>query len=350
MTLTPGVVVRTVLGPVAADALGPTLVHEHLLIDNPSFVEPEDAADRARAHRPLALEDLGWVRRHWTSHADNLVLDDEALAVAELAPFVAGGGAAIVDATVPGIGRDPLALARIARASGVHIVMGAGAYVAPTHPSDLAGLDADALAERWIAEWHEGVDGTGIRPGFFGEIGCSWPLADVERTAVEAAARAQRATGAALMIHPGRDRSAPGELVRLLDAEGVDLARVVMAHLDRTIQDVDGLLELARTGVALELDCFGLESSFYPFDPRMATLSDAQRLDLVRAVLDAGFLERVVLSHDICTKHRLAAFGGHGYGHLLGEVVPWMWQRGFTTAETMTITVGNPARLFGVAA
>ena len=66
--------------------------------------------------------------------------------------------------------------------------------------------------------------------------------------------------------------------------------------------------------------------------------------------MDAGYLERVVLSHDICTKHRLAAFGGHGYGHLLGEVVPWMWQRGFTTAETATITVDNPARLFGVAA
>ena len=82
----------------------------------------------------------------------------------------------------------------------------------------------------------------------------------------------------------------------------------------------------------------------------MATLSDAQRLDLVRAVLDEDLLEHVVLSHDICTKHRLAAYGGHGFGHLLGEIVPWMWQRGFSAAETRTITVDNPARLFGVPA
>ena len=47
-----------------------------------------------------------------------------------------------------------------------------------------------------------------------------------------------------------------------------------------------------------------------------------------------GYGDRVVLSHDICTKHRLAAYGGHGYGHLLAEVVPWMRQRGFTAAET----------------
>ena len=150
------------------------------------------------------------------------------------------------------------------------------------------------------------------------------------------------------MVHPGRDRSAPDEIVRLLEADGVDLSRVVIAHLDRTIQDVPGLLELARSGVTLEFDCFGLESSYYPFDPTMATLSDAQRLSLVRGVLDAGLLERVVLSHDICTKHRLAAYGGHGFGHLLGEVVPWMWQRGFSADETRTITVDNPVRLFGV--
>ena len=349
MTPTPGIVVRTVLGPVAADVLGPTLVHEHLLIDNPSFVEPEDPTDRARAHRPLALEDLGWVRRHWTSHADNLVLDDEAMAIAELAPFAAGGGATIVDATVPGIGRDPLALARIPRASGVHIVMGAGAYIAPTHPPDLAGLDADAIAERWIAEWHDGVDGTGIRPGFFGEIGCSWPLADVERTALKAAARAQRATGAALMVHPGRDRTAPGELVRLLEAQGVDPPASSWPTSTARSRTPAGCWSLPVGGRA-RARLLRARVVVLPVRSAMATLSDAQRLDLVRTVVDAGYLERVVLSHDICTEHRLAAFGGHGYGHLLGEVVPWMWQRGFTAAETAAITVDNPARLFGVAA
>jgi phosphotriesterase-related protein len=150
------------------------------------------------------------------------------------------------------------------------------------------------------------------------------------------------------MVHPGRDRAAPTEIVRLVDAMGADPGRVVMAHLDRTIPDRAGLLELAATGVYLEFDCFGLESSFYPFDPLMATLSDAQRLDQVRWLLDAGFGDRVLLSHDICTKHRLSAYGGHGFGHLLAEVVPWMWQRGFTIAETTTMFVDNPACVLAV--
>jgi phosphotriesterase-related protein len=314
-------------------------------------VEPSDTADRARAHAPLgALADLGWVRRHWTSHADNLRLDDEALAIEELRPVTAAGGRTIVDATVPGIGRDPAALARISAASGIHIVMGTGAYVMPTHPAHIGDLDPGALADHWRAEGDDGVGDGGIRPGFLGEIGCTWPLHPRERVALLAAARVQRATGAALMVHPGRDGAAPAEIVALLATDGVDLGRVVIAHLDRTIQDPAGLIELARSGVYLAFDCFGLESSYYPFDPAMATLSDAQRLDLVRALRDAGLGERVLLSQDICTKHRLRAYGGHGYDHLLGEVVPWMWQRGFTESETTTMTVDNPGSLFGLPA
>jgi phosphotriesterase-related protein len=348
MTPARGSVVQTVLGPVAVEDLGPTLIHEHLLIRNPSFAEPSAAADRVRAHQPVGLDNLGWVRRHWTSNADNLVLDDVDLAVRELAAFVAAGGRTIVDATVPGIGRDPAALAGIARAAGVNVVMGSGAYVGQTHPPEIARLDEGGLVARLVDEWRHGVGGGGIRPGFIGEIGCSWPLEDRERTVLRAAARAQAETGAAVMVHPGRDRAAPAEIVEILTRSGADSRRVAIAHLDRTITDVPGLLELAGAGVYLEFDCFGLESSYYPFDPTKATLSDAQRLDLVRALVDGGFGDRVVLAHDICTKHRLSAYGGHGYGHLLAEVEPWMRQRGFSGAETRAFFAGNPARLLGV--
>jgi phosphotriesterase-related protein len=335
---------------VPADRLGPTLIHEHLLIRNPSFVEPTDPRDRVLAHQPVGLAHLGWVRRPWTSNVDNLVLDDADLAVRELAGFVAAGGRTVVDATVPGIGRDPEALARIARGAGANVVMGAGAYIGSTHPAALASLDEDGVVDQLLGEWRDGVGETGIRPGFLGEIGCSWPLDPRERKVLRAAGRVQAMTGAPLMVHPGRDAAAPAEVVRILDAVGADLGRVAIAHLDRTITDVPGLLDLARTGVLLEFDCFGLESSYYPFDPRKATLSDAQRLELVRGVLDAGLGDRVVLAHDICTKHRLSAYGGHGYGHLLAEVVPWMHERGFTSSETDAMLVGNPARFLRVPA
>ncbi|MEO5966299.1 MAG: hypothetical protein ABIR11_12595 [Candidatus Limnocylindrales bacterium] len=341
---------QTVRGPVPCDELGPVLPHEHLLIDlrGVTFQEPGDERGRELARRPLALESLGWVRRHWTSSLDNLVQLDEALATDELRAFAATGGGTLVDATVPGIGRDPAALRRMSEATGVHVVMGAGSYVELTHPEDVRAMDVVALRDRVVAEWRTGVDGTGIRPGLIGEVGCSWPLRPREHVVLEAMVDAQRATGLPMMIHPGRDPRAVGEIVDIVARAGMDLRRLILAHLDRGITGHEELVDLARAGIFVELDCFGLESSLFPPNPRMATLSDAQRLAIVRGLVDAGVGDHVLLSHDICQKHRLTAFGGHGFGHLTGEIVPWMHQRGFTGAETAMLVIHNPARALAV--
>ena len=332
--------------------LGRVLPHEHLLIDlrAVAFQDPEDERGRALARAPLAMENLGWVRRHWTSSMDNLVQLDEARATAELQAFAATGGGTLVDATVPGIGRDPLALVRMSVATGVHIVMGAGTYVEPSHPPDVRRMDADELHDRVLGEWRDGVDGTDVRPGLIGEVGCSWPLHPRERVALEAMAAAQRSTGLPIMVHPGRDPRAVAEIIAIVSAAGLDLTRLILAHLDRGITPIEELVELAAVGVYVELDCFGLESSWFPPNARMATLSDAQRLDIVRALMDAGVGDHVLLAHDICQKHRLSAFGGHGFGHLTGEILPWMHQRGFSEAETTLLFVDNPARALAVTA
>lgn len=305
------------------------------------------------AREPVALEHLGWIRRHWTSNLDNLVQLDETLAIAEAMAFVDAGGGTLVDATVPGFGRDPAALVRISRATGLHIVMGAGTYVEPSHPVEVRDMDADALHDRVLREWRDGVhglDGMDVRPGLIGEVGCSWPLHPRERVALEAMAAAQRSTGLPVMIHPGRDPRAVAELIGIVSAAGLDLRRLILAHLDRGITPHEELVELATAGIYVELDCFGLESSWFPPDPRMATLSDAQRLDIVRGLIDAGVGDHVLLAHDICQKHRLLAFGGHGFGHLTGEILPWMHQRGFGEDETTMLFVDNPARALAVAA
>jgi phosphotriesterase-related protein len=342
---------ETVRGPMPVAALGETLTHEHLLIDlrGITFQEPDDEAGRRLARAPIRLENLGWVRRHWTSSLDNLHQLDEALATRELGAFAAAGGGTVVDCTVPGIGRDPLALRRISEATGVNVIMGSGSYVEPTHPADVRVLDAGGLHDRVVAEWRNGVDGTGIRPGLIGEVGCSWPLHPRERVALEAMAVAQRTTGLPLLIHPGRDARAVSEIVEIISAAGADLTRTVLAHLDRGITPHEELLALAGAGIFVELDCFGLESSLFPPNPRMATLSDAQRLDIVRRLFDAGAGDQVLVAHDVCQKHRLTAYGGHGFAHLTAEIKPWMHQRGFTEAETTRLFVANPARAFAIA-
>lgn len=343
---------QTVRGPVPCSELGLVLAHEHLLVDlrRAAFREPDDEPGRTRAREPIRMANLGWIRRHWLSNLDNLHQLDEAVATAEMHAFADTGGGTVVDATVPGIGRDPAALVRISRATGVHIVMGSGTYVLPAHPPEVQGLDAQGLHDRVLAEWRDGADGTGVRPGLIGEVGCSWPLEPRERTALEAMVAAQRSTGLPLMVHPGRDARAAAEILRIVSGAGGDLSRLIMAHLDRGIVPPEELVEFAREGIYVELDCFGLEGSLFPPNPLMATLSDAQRLELVRHLLDAGVGDRVLLAHDICQKHRLTDFGGHGFGHLTGEIIPWMRQRGFSAPEIEMLFVANPARAFAVAA
>jgi phosphotriesterase-related protein len=255
------------------------------------------------------------------------------------------GGQTIVDATSIGLARDPTGLARIARATGLHIIMGAGYYIAAAHPADMDYKTEDEIGEEITQDITVGVGQTGIRAGLVGEIGCSWPWQENEKKVVRAAARAQRETGAPLMIHPGRDPEAPLEIVRELDKVGANLRRTIMAHIDRTIFDMGAVFELAGTGVYVEYDLFGQESSFYPFSP-IDMPSDAQRLAQLQELVVKGYLGQILIAHDICTKTRLIRYGGHGYDHLLRNIIPRMRRKGFLDEHIHTILVENPKRLF----
>lgn len=168
--------VQTVLGLLAPDAMGITLPHEHLLIDiSGIFTEPGAASDKGLAYQPVSLENLGWVRYHWTSNLDNLKLLDEPTAREEAWRYRWAGGQTLVDPTNIGLSRDPAGLARIARATGLNIVMGAGYYVGVTHPPDMGVKRDEEIAREIIRDVTVGVGDTGIRAGLIGEIGCSWP-------------------------------------------------------------------------------------------------------------------------------------------------------------------------------
>ena len=151
-------------------------------------------------------------------------------------------------------------------------------------------------------------------------------------------------TGAALNVHPGRDPDQPQEVADFVRSHGADLSRVVISHIDRTIFDEPRLLRLADSGVVIELDLFGQEQSFYPLGD-IDMPNDAMRLRLIRALIDHGHLDRVVISHDICYRTRLTRWGGHGYAHIFDNVVPLTAARGFSEAEITAITVDNPRRL-----
>jgi len=274
---------------------------------------------------------------------ENLSLLDVDVAVAELGRYARAGGRSVVDATSLGIGRDPVGLARIARATGLHVLMGAGHYLKETHPADFGGRAVDDIADEIARDVTAGAGESGVRAGLIGEIGCSWPWHPNEQKALHAAVIAQTRTGAPLMIHPPRHEPAPMEIVRAVRQWGGDPARTIMCHIDRTFHDLRALGELAASGVYLELDLFGHELSHYPFTPRGYMPSDGQRVDQVSWLWEQGYGARVLLSHDICFKHRLARYGGHGWDHLLVNVVPRMRHRGLSEAQITQMLVDNPA-------
>ena len=113
---------QTVLGPIPAEDMGITLPHEHVLIDFAvMFKEPESEPDRALARQPVRLDNLGWVRRNFSSNLDNLRLLDEQVARDELLLYRAAGGRTVVDPTNRGLARDPArARARVPRLRAQH--------------------------------------------------------------------------------------------------------------------------------------------------------------------------------------------------------------------------------------
>jgi phosphotriesterase-related protein len=338
---------QTVLGPIAADAVGIALPHEHLLIDfKVMFVEPAAASDKGRAWEPVSLANLGWVRQNFNSNLDNLRLTDERVAADEILLFKHAGGRTVVDPTPKTLARDPLALARIARATGLNVVMGAGYYVAASHPPDMDRRTVDDLTREMIADVTTGVGDTGVRSGVIGEIGATWPWTDNEKKVLRAAVAAQRDTGAPLMVHPGRHPRAPLEIAEFIQKERGDLRRTIMCHICRTIADVKAVVDLARTGIWLEYDLFGLENSYYPYQPSFDMPNDGGRMAHVLALIEAGHQDQLLLSHDIAYKTSLVTYGGYGYHHLLVNVVPRLRMKGVDDAGLTRLLVDNPTRAF----
>lgn len=336
--------VQTVTGPVATGDLGSTLMHEHILSD---LRDPATRGDD-QDWPAITLENRFQIDYFSNAHQPNMLLDDDAVATRELTLYREAGGGTIVELTVGGLQPQPTRLRTLAETSGVHLVFGAGFYVDSYLPAAVRSAEVDELEALIRTQLQEGAWGTDIRAGLIGEIGCSWPLADSERRMLVAAACAQAKTGAAITIHPGRNPDAPAEIGDILIGAGADPTRTVLGHMDRTIFDVGRLKDLLKRGFVLEWDFFGIETSQYwmkGIDLDLPT--DKMRLDLIKELMDSGHDEQIAISHDICTRTRLCAYGGHGYRHLLTNIVPMMRRSGWRDQDIEQLFVATPARLLG---
>jgi phosphotriesterase-related protein len=341
--------VMTVTGPIAPDKMGVTLPHEHLLLDMDWPGLWPDVS-----HRPdlvpqrVDITNLGEIRRNYMAVRDNAVLADIAEMSEEVGHFRAAGGGTIAEMTTHGLKPDPSGLREISRRSGVHIIAGTGFYTEETLSPELAALSVEQMRALMVRDLTEGFPlkdfvETDVRAGVIGEIALNRPIKPAEERALRAAARAHRDTGAAVCVH-----GISPEAIAILQAEGADLTRVVACHQDgATLQRAKPMADL---GIYIEFDCFGHEfycdNGAYDADWPWYFSTDAQRVQALVSLVQAGYTDRLLLSHDICVKMQLRRYGLNGYAHVLENVAPMVRHFGVTEAQVRTMMVDNPARLF----
>jgi phosphotriesterase-related protein len=308
--------VQTVLGPVAPDALGFVLPHEHTR---------------------CVLWQIPGRWDYWElTGEDDLILP-------ELAHFRELGGTCLVDVTLAAIGRDPERLRRLAMASGLLLVMGCGWYRGAYYPAEalVDRRSVEELADILSAEILEGAGGTGIRPGIIGEIGTDKPwLSAQEERVFRAVGRASRATGLAVMTHAVMSDVGLAQL-RVLEDAGADPARVVIGHAD-SYPVLDYWLAILERGASIELDFLGM--SFTPQERG----AEPRLIPLLLDLLGRGRADRIFLSQDVCHNEQLRHYGGNGYTYLQEVFLPRLRDAGVAEAEIRQMTEANPRRLLTI--
>jgi len=304
--------VMTVTGEVTADQLGKMLPHEHVMVD---FV----GADKINPDR------------YDTDEVFKVML-----------PYVnqvkAAGCRTIAECTPAYLGRDPKVLQRLSKATGIKLLTNCGYYGARQGkflPKHAHRESADDLAKRWTAEWKDGIDGTGIRPGFI-KIGVdAGEMTAVNQKLVEAAARCHLATGLAIAGHTG-DGKAAMQQTEILKKAGVSPSAWIWVHAQNE-RNAEIHLQAARAGAWVEFDGVG-------------PASIDRHVELVKTMRSAGLLNRVLLSHDAGWYSVGEPRGGkiRRFDTLLTKFVPALKMAGFSDDDIALLIVTNPAKAFSI--
>ncbi len=345
--------ILTVKGPIEPSAAGFTLMHEHIFID---FKAPGTAGgagihvhdhESLPAQTPVAPPGQGRGTGMGGGTPGWNVLNDFDESLAEVLEFKKAGGGTIVDVTNVGLSRNPARLLRVSEAAGLHVVMGAGWYARNLHPPDMDTRTVEELTGIVVRDITVGAQGTTIRSGIIGEVGVGdfggkGPLTDNEVKSVRASARASRLTGAPITIH---SFAPPDQMQRVLDiiaSEGVDLNRVVMGHTGTG--NVAAMKRYTDRGAYIEFDYTGGMPGA-PMDATRLAQSAESRAQAVKALIDAGLTDRILMAQDVCTQPQLNKNGGGGFVFISNMVVPALKAKGVSDETIKTIMVDNPRRV-----
>jgi phosphotriesterase-related protein len=312
--------VQTVQGSVDADELGLVLVHEHLRFrDEAVAAEWPDRYD-AQGELDAALESVNAAK--------------------------AKGVQTIVDPTAMFGGRDVRFMKRVSDQTGVRVLACTGIYSYDYLPHYFENRDVDVMAEHFVSDLQVGVQGTEIRAAFLKCAADAPGVTERVEKIHRAVARASVQTGAPIMAHSMPAAATGPRQVEIFEEEGVDLARVQIAHCGDT-DDVGYIERLIEKGVYVGLDRYGLEM-YLPIEARNATAAE---------LLRRGHAERLMISQDYCATidwfppDAAADFESRGAIRnwsmtlVFDEVIPTLREQGVLEDESFhTIFVENPKR------
>ncbi len=307
-----GGIIMTVTGPVPSEKMGVSLIHEHILVD---FI----GAD--------SINNGKWERSKVINRALPFLKQIKDL-----------GCQTFVECTPEYLGRDPVLLKKLSDLAGLNIITNTGYYGAVNNkfiPGFAFNATADQLAERWTKEWEEGIEGTGIKPGFI-KIGVDGgPLSDMHRKLISAAARTHLKTGLVIASHTGPAIPA-FEQIEVLKDEGVSPEAFIWVHA-QSEKDPANRIKAARAGVWIGLD--GLNDN---------NIQDY--LIMIRNLKDNMLLNKVLISHDAGWYRPDEENGGEyrGYTTLFEKLVPLLRKEKFSESEIHQLLVLNPAEAFTV--
>lgn len=361
--------IQTVRGPIDPSDLGFTSMHEHILVDLAEcYRERFRKALPGGAQfpdGPFTMEDRSRLRHALLLSSENLRLDDEAVATAEVADFKEAGGAAIVETGAPGIRtwEEVVAFRRISEATGVHIVACTGLYAEDSWPEPFRGLSEDQYADFLRDEIARGIGESGILPG---QIKVAYegptPAADAY---LRAAARVSRESNLSLQVHVGltltndvmRDSFLP-----LLYASDCIPERTVICHVENWLGSLQ-IAELVRDPQSVPRDVSlhrevmdrGFNINFTLFGAEWDTegLGVAQRPDWfymagMLPLIEQGYAAQIFMGHDVFTKGQTRRGGGEGFARIPRFIVPTLRRCGVSEDDIRRMTVENPARLLVV--
>jgi phosphotriesterase-related protein len=334
--------VQSVQGPIDSSQLGITLMHEHLFLDRSSLWQEPVGPKKVFANKPIDMNMLGQLRMNPYSNKENGLLINEEEAIEEVGHFFKHGGNTIVEVSNCGIGRDPEALFRVSRVSGLNIIMGSGFYLHDSHPERVETMSIDEIKEEIERDLLEGVDGTSIRAGIIGEIGISGSMTAREEKVLRGAARAQKQTDSVLTIHlPGWERPAH-HVLNIVEEEGGNIHKTILDHMNPSMDDYEYQYSLAERGCFLEFDMIGIDYLF----PEGQSPSDEDNANCIIRLIEKGYGNQILLAQDVFLKMMLKRYGGWGYSHILENFVPRLKRKGVSNQEIHQLLVKNPQAVF----